>query len=98
MFKKIVLKRGIENNQRDIIENYTNKYSRICDEKNRIDSSLYGNSGVKRGLRDISGKGVLAGITNISLIQSYIISPLQPEWSLPPVRIRIQSWRPHYHL
>jgi len=52
------------------IEAYTDKYSKICREKSFIDSSLYEMYGVKRGLRDKSGKGVLAGITNISLIQS----------------------------
>jgi len=53
------------------IEKYTDKYSRICFEKSWIDNSLYEDFGVKRGLRDISGKGVLAGITNISLIKSF---------------------------
>ena len=37
----------------------------------RIDQELYQTYGVKRGLRDQSGKGVLAGLTNISEIQSY---------------------------
>ncbi|MEQ8235558.1 MAG: citrate/2-methylcitrate synthase [Syntrophomonadaceae bacterium] len=53
------------------IESYTHKYSRICRETSRIDNSLFEQYGVKRGLRDISGKGVLAGITNISLIESF---------------------------
>jgi len=35
-----------------------------------IDPTLYQTYGVKRGLRDKSGKGVLAGLTNISEIQS----------------------------
>lgn len=37
----------------------------------KIDQELYQTYGVKRGLRDKSGKGVLAGLTNISEIQSY---------------------------
>lgn len=38
-----------------------------------IDSSLYAQYEVKRGLRDISGKGVLAGLTEIAEVHSYII-------------------------
>jgi len=37
----------------------------------KIDQDLYQTYGVKRGLRDKNGKGVLAGLTNISEIQSY---------------------------
>lgn len=36
----------------------------------RIDQELYQKYGVKRGLRDRNGKGVLAGLTNISEIQA----------------------------
>jgi len=60
----------MQNTTKEMIEIYTDKYSKICNENSLIDSSLYGMYGVKRGLRDISGKGVLTGITNISLIQS----------------------------
>ena len=35
-----------------------------------IDKELYSKYGVKRGLRDENGKGVLAGLTNISEIQA----------------------------
>ncbi len=38
------------------------------DENYRIDPELYKKHDVKRGLRDINGKGVLAGLTNISTI------------------------------
>ena len=34
-------------------------------ENNRIDISLYGKYEVKRGLRDLNGKGVLTGLTEI---------------------------------
>lgn len=37
----------------------------------KIDQEMYQTYGVKRGLRDKNGKGVLAGLTNISEIQSY---------------------------
>ena len=39
-----------------------------------IDPALYGQYEVKRGLRDISGRGVLAGLTEIAEVHSYIIS------------------------
>lgn len=39
-----------------------------------IDPALYGQFEVKRGLRDISGRGVLAGLTEIAEVHSYIIS------------------------
>lgn len=42
----------------------------ICKKNSTIDSSLYDQYEVKRGLRDLNGKGVLAGLTQISDIQS----------------------------
>lgn len=44
-----------------------------CVTRNSIDPNLYDKYEVKRGLRDISGKGVLAGLTDVSKIKSYII-------------------------
>ena len=52
------------------IEEYTEKYSKICRENGLIDRELYDKYGVKRGLRDKSGKGVLTGLTNISAIEA----------------------------
>lgn len=40
--------------------------AKICEENNAIDKELYTKYEVKRGLRDVNGKGVLAGLTNIS--------------------------------
>lgn len=40
--------------------------ARICEENNAIEKELYTKYEVKRGLRDLNGKGVLAGLTNIS--------------------------------
>ena len=37
-----------------------------CERNNTIDKELYTQYDVKRGLRDLNGKGVLAGLTNIS--------------------------------
>lgn len=41
-------------------------FARLCEENNAIDKELYTKYEVKRGLRDVNGKGVLAGLTNIS--------------------------------
>lgn len=40
--------------------------ARICEANTSIDKELYTKYEVKRGLRDLNGKGVLAGLTNIS--------------------------------
>jgi len=49
------------------------KYSKSIHEHGMIDNELYSKYEVKRGLRDISGKGVLVGLTEISEIVSYLI-------------------------
>ena len=41
-------------------------FARLCAQNNEIDKELYTKYEVKRGLRDLNGKGVLAGLTNIS--------------------------------
>lgn len=38
----------------------------LCEKSNAIDRELYVTHNVKRGLRDLDGRGVLAGLTNIS--------------------------------
>ena len=38
----------------------------MCERNNAIDRDLYLHHNVKRGLRDLDGRGVLAGLTNIS--------------------------------
>ncbi|RJE47509.1 MULTISPECIES: citrate/2-methylcitrate synthase [unclassified Dehalobacter] len=58
-------------NKKETIDSFTHKYSKICQENSWIDPSLYNAYGVKRGLRDKNGEGVLAGLTNISLIKSH---------------------------
>ncbi|OEF97081.1 citrate/2-methylcitrate synthase [Desulfuribacillus alkaliarsenatis] len=59
------------NVSQETIKKYSEKYSSVCVDKNQIDPSLYEEYGVKRGLRDKSGKGVLSGITNISDVIAY---------------------------
>lgn len=41
-------------------------FAGLCEKNNAIDKELYTKYEVKRGLRDLNGKGVLAGLTNIS--------------------------------
>ena len=60
-----------------------NKFSEITPElmnladlvkkNNVIDPELYTKYDVKRGLRDVSGKGVLTGLTEICEVRSYTI-------------------------
>ena len=58
-----------------IEENYTGKlpdiekYARLCTENTHFDPELYYKYNVKRGLRDLDGKGVLTGLTEISEIR-----------------------------
>ena len=52
------------------IEELTN----ICLDNSKMDVSLYGQYDVKRGLRDINGVGVLAGLTQISNVVSLTAS------------------------
>lgn len=47
--------------------------AQLCENNFKIDSDLYGKYEVKRGLRDINGKGVLTGLTQVSEITSYTI-------------------------
>jgi len=42
----------------------------ICKEHSSLDLSLYAKYDVKRGLRDVNGKGVLAGLTQISNVKA----------------------------
>ena len=46
------------------------KLTDICRDKTSLDLSLYAKYDVKRGLRDINGKGVLAGLTQVSNVQA----------------------------
>lgn len=69
----------VNNNHNGRINTYSQltdeiqKLSQLCLENLQIDTELYTKYEVKRGLRDINGKGVLAGLTDVSKIQSYIV-------------------------
>lgn len=60
----------------DILK-YTGKYADICRETGYIDPGLYDEYGVKRGLRDKNGNGVLAGLTSISKSKPLRIRPTE---------------------
>lgn len=45
--------------------------SERCLKNGKIDPGLYAKYDVKRGLRDLNGKGVLAGLTEIANVQAY---------------------------
>ncbi len=62
----------------NIVEDIRKKYNENCEqsaalakeseERYRIPAELYGKYDVKRGLRDLNGKGVVAGLTTISQV------------------------------
>ena len=52
------------------VKEYSKLYEPICRKADEVDENLYEQYGVKRGLRDKNGKGVLTGVTNISKIVS----------------------------
>lgn len=49
------------------------EYTGMAERSSWIDPELYKKYEVKRGLRDISGKGVLAGLTEIGEVHAYVI-------------------------
>lgn len=46
------------------------RYADLCNTSNAIERGLYTQYDVKRGLRDLNGKGVLAGLTNVSDVRA----------------------------
>ena len=54
-------------------DEYLSEYSKICYQEDDIDVALFDEYGVKRGLRDKNGNGVLSGLTNISRIEAFQI-------------------------
>ncbi|MCI5958148.1 MAG: citrate/2-methylcitrate synthase [Lachnospiraceae bacterium] len=53
------------------IETYAQKQAELCKKYGSIDPELYNIHGVKRGLRDVNGQGVVTGLTNISKITAF---------------------------
>ncbi len=55
----------------------TDRLRHMCEDFTRnsvIDASLYNKFGVKRGLRNSDGSGVVAGITNVCCVHGYVLS------------------------
>lgn len=69
----------MKNNHNERINSYAKvseeiqDLSKLCLENLKIDPELYTKYAVKRGLRDLDGRGVLTGLTDVSKIQSYIV-------------------------
>ncbi len=58
---------------RDTIADFTSKRGEVADFY-RIDKDEYLMYQVKRGLRNMDGSGVLAGLTNVSEVHGYVVS------------------------
>ena len=64
-----------------MVKDMPNKFSEVTPEirqlaekcNKKIDENLFEKYDVKRGLRKQNGEGVLAGLTDISMIQSYTV-------------------------
>lgn len=50
---------------------YTDIYGKVCENTDLISAELFDEYGVKRGLRDKNGNGVLSGLTHISKIEAF---------------------------
>lgn len=53
------------------IDDYTARQAEVCRRYDNIDLKLYSELGVKKGLRDEDGHGVLTGLTNISSVRAF---------------------------
>ena len=53
------------------INDYSKKQADMCIENDSIPKALYTDYGVKKGLRDENGQGVLTGLTNISSVRAF---------------------------
>ncbi len=55
-------------NNMNVVREEIKELSQLCVKNSNIDPNLYNKYDIKRGLRDLDGKGVLTGITEISEI------------------------------
>ena len=68
-------------NQYSDITPEVKKLAQLCIDNSGIDSKLYAQYDVKKGLRDINGKGVLTGLTEISEIrQTKLTNGVEIPW------------------
>ncbi|MBR1443446.1 MAG: citrate/2-methylcitrate synthase [Firmicutes bacterium] len=63
----------------DTEKKFIKKFRANFDEINNITPELYSKYGVKKGLRNSDGTGVLAGITNISNVHGYLVNEGEKE-------------------
>jgi len=68
---------------------FLTELARLARENNRIDPDLYEDYGVKRGLRNADGTGVLAGLTQIGDVHGYIVN--EGEKEAVPGRLRYRG-------
>ncbi|MCQ2465991.1 MAG: citrate/2-methylcitrate synthase [Clostridia bacterium] len=57
--------------EKSSISQYASNMCDVCRENDAISEELYQKYGVNRGLRDLNGKGVLTGLTNISQVLAF---------------------------
>ena len=53
------------------LEKYVKDHEEMCVRNDTIRSGLFEEYGVKKGLRDLNGQGVLTGLTNISSVKAF---------------------------
>ena len=56
---------------KEMLDNFSRDYAQKCQVTDKISAELFDANGVLRGLRDKNGNGVVAGLTNISKIESF---------------------------
>ena len=61
----------MEQKEKMSLVEYTDIYGKICENTDLISADLFDEYGVKRGLRDKNGNGVLSGLTHISKIEAF---------------------------
>ena len=60
-------------NFEDFKNNSLDEFIKLAQKTNKIDTELYNKYQVKRGLRDLDGRGVLVGLTEIGEVHAYIV-------------------------
>ena len=53
------------------VEKYVKDHEELCVKNDTIQPGLFEEYGVKKGLRDLNGQGVLTGLTNISNVKAF---------------------------
>ncbi len=62
-----------ENKKKELLASYVDRYSSDALAASQINPELYTKYEVKRGLRDVSGRGILAGLTEISEVLAFVV-------------------------